>query len=360
MKHLTKYFLIIAAILLTVSACQKEISVEGNGLGGLAAGSLVDSLGNCKNSVVKGTYEVDVTLTDSNFVLLNVNFTTQGKYKITSDTMNGIWFLDSGFAFVVGPTVVKLKGKGKPLLPGTTDFVVTFATSTCKFAITTTGGPNNGSNTADYLSTRAFGYITYQLIPAIPITGGAPLDTFRASISPFPFNYPTPAGKTYYKYETTPTRDTAYYSKNGTDYYTLGTPEYDYLYFYDSVANNIEYIYLKDNVAAGTANGTWLSDSVRAGIFDKNTRTWTFGQARLKFTILAVNRTATYFGVTYKQIIVVKREMLFKRETGGTGNFETLLTAEMSYAKGIGLVDELIDPTGTNKQSITIKGWRGL
>ncbi|MGV3594678.1 MAG: hypothetical protein ACO1NK_05500, partial [Sediminibacterium sp.] len=92
MKKLTiQWILTICTVLLIVS-CQKELSVEGKGLKGAAQGSLTDSSGNCKDADVRGEYVIDQPLTDSNYIVIKVNFTLQGKYKIYSDTVNGMWF----------------------------------------------------------------------------------------------------------------------------------------------------------------------------------------------------------------------------------------------------------------------------
>ena len=109
MKHITPRLAIILSVFCLFMACTKEYSVENGGFSGTAKGELVDSLGNCKNITVQGTYKVDTALTNNNYVLVNVNFTATGKYKIYTDTVNGMWFLDSGFAISIGASVVKIK-----------------------------------------------------------------------------------------------------------------------------------------------------------------------------------------------------------------------------------------------------------
>jgi hypothetical protein len=360
MKRIVNIVFIGFCMLMLIQSCTKELSEESIGLSGIAQGTLTDSLGNCKNSIVKGRYVIDTTLTDSNYVIANVNFTVTGKYKIFSDTVNGMWFLDSGYALATGPTTVKLKGKGTPLLPGSSDFVLTFGNSFCKFTVTTLG-PNNGSSSLDYLPTTPNGYITYSLMGNF---SGALNDTLRATISPSTF---INSGKTFYRYQVTPLGGENYYAKESGTYYTIGTPEFEYIAIYDTIVTpaggatpTILYPYLKDNVSPTSSNASWTTDSLRAGYINNGT-TMVYGWARLKMTILSTGGSANFLGTIYTSIIKVKRELQFKPDSGGSNaTFTTLVSGELSYAKGIGLVDQVIDLGQGRTQSVTISKFKGL
>ncbi len=359
MKFLLKRLVVIFSIAFFISSCSKEISLETGAASGIALGTLTDSAGNCKNTFVNGIYYNNADLTDSNFVLVNTNFSGLGKYLIYSDTVNGMWFIDSGLVLTTGAKSIKLKGKGRPFASGTTDFKFYFGTSNCSFSLTV-GGPNNGTSNTTYCPITPNGWIRYGLTPGFSLLGGGSLDTFRTTISAYNFSYSTILGsKTYYKYETTPTSDTlAFTGRNSNgEYYSLGTPEFDYFYIYDTTVNNIVYMYLKDNVPK---DATWNSDQVRVGI-RQNNGTIIYGDARLKFTITDINQTATYLGISMTDIIKVKREMQFL--IPGDPTFTTLLVAEISYAKGIGLVEQRIyNPSTPTKidQALIIKGFKGL
>jgi hypothetical protein len=127
------------AVLLTgifmLAACQKEYSLETGSLGGMAVGTLRDSLADCKPITIRGLYFADSTVTDSNYVVVQVNITTPGSYVISTDRQNGLSFRDSGYFSSAGIINVKLKATGRPLLPVTSDFTVTFDTSFCLFSI---------------------------------------------------------------------------------------------------------------------------------------------------------------------------------------------------------------------------------
>lgn len=354
------YLLTAAVVLLT--ACAKELSSEGPGFGGTALGSLLDSSSNCKAAVIKGQYKELEALTDSNYVLVSVNFSTQGKYTIFTDTVNGMWFRDSGFAFVQGANTIKLKGYGQPILPGTFTFQVNFGNSTCLFNVTTIGSVNNGSSTNDYLPITANGYIDYELTPAFPNTAGGFIPQFRSTISTglYPQTYQT-STQNYTRY-TTNISDQVFFRKDGAGkYFQFGTPEFDYLYIYDTIVNNsrMAFVYLDESKNPGQFYET---DSLRVGIFNTTTNAMEYGWAKLRITTLLKGRQMSLLGTLYTDIITVKRELFYKPDAAS--NFLQLnLVAELSYAKGIGMVDQRVfevSASGTTVQSITIKGWNGL
>lgn len=139
-----KHFAILLAGIFIMAACQKEYSLETGSTGGIAQGTLKDSLGDCQPMTLRGIYFVDSTVTDSNYVILRVNITAPGTYTIRTDVQNGYSFKDSGYFAVPGLINIKLKAKGKPILPITSDFTVSFGTSFCIFSVPAilNGGPS--------------------------------------------------------------------------------------------------------------------------------------------------------------------------------------------------------------------------
>lgn len=136
MKRITAIVSLIILIVFYIIACKKESSLEtGNNSGGIAVGSLLDSAGNCQQIIVKGNYQVDNILTDSNYLLIKLNIINRGKFKINSDSSNGFWFSDSGYTISTGIQTVKVKGYGKPLLPIITTKTVGFDSTFCEFTI---------------------------------------------------------------------------------------------------------------------------------------------------------------------------------------------------------------------------------
>lgn len=140
MKLISKILILTLSVILVFSSCSKETSIEiGGALAGNANASLQDVAGSCQDIAVKGDYIVDTVLKDSNYINIKINFLTPGKYLVFTDTVNGMWFRDSGFSTVTGVQTIKIKGNGKPLLPGDHAFIAILNTSACLFNVTVTG-----------------------------------------------------------------------------------------------------------------------------------------------------------------------------------------------------------------------------
>lgn len=143
-----KNLIVVLTGIFLVIACQKEYSLDsGIATGSSATGTLKDTLGNCQPIIINGNYITDSTLKDSSYVLIRVNITSPGNYKINTDIQNGYSFRDSGYFSATGLQTVKLKGIGKPTLPIASDFTVTFNNSNCFFRITATGSSGGGGTT---------------------------------------------------------------------------------------------------------------------------------------------------------------------------------------------------------------------
>jgi hypothetical protein len=167
-----KQLLVVMAAIVGIAACQKELSVE-NGATTKSVGALRDSLGNCQPVSINGTYMVDRTQTDSDFVYVLVNIASPGTYKIFTDMQNGFSFSDSGYVSGVGLQQIKLKAKGKPILPIQTDFTVVFDSSFCFFSLIVSPAGAPGAN---YTLSSAAGMCS-GAIPQGTYTVGVPLDT---------------------------------------------------------------------------------------------------------------------------------------------------------------------------------------
>lgn len=138
----------VPVCLFIILSCQKEYSVE-TGSNSVSAGTLKDSLGDCQPILINGTYTENQSLTAANFVNVTLNVSSAGKYKVSTDTMNGFWFIDSGFFSSPGTYVVKLSGGGKPILAIQTDFTVSYGSSSCDFSITPNASSSGSLNSAD-------------------------------------------------------------------------------------------------------------------------------------------------------------------------------------------------------------------
>jgi hypothetical protein len=72
----------------------------------------------CSNPVLTGVYNLNQPLNSSNSVTLSVNVTTAGSYFISTNTVNGIFFQDSGFFNTTGVQNIVLYGYGIPQQTG--------------------------------------------------------------------------------------------------------------------------------------------------------------------------------------------------------------------------------------------------
>jgi hypothetical protein len=341
MNRVNQYRFLIFILALALFSCKKEYSLENARFQGNAIYSLQDSAGNCTMAEVHGTYKADSTLSDSSYVNIYVNFTTTGKYYFTSDTVNDMWFIDSGYALVTGPTVIKLKGFGKPALPITSTFLINNNAKGCGFSITATSAD-------DYLPITEASTWRFQYIPSVLSTNGAKIDSFDVTVTPptIPYN-----GRTYIQYATS-LLDTFYFAKQSNDYYEFGTLDFDYTFIYDKVDNFIEYIYLKTNQPVGT---TWESPEVGVSFGGAWGLTSKMGLTKDVFTIVEVNTSHSVAGNTFQNVIGVRREIMFK-ETG-TSNYVKVMDGTAWYAKGIGLIDQAINLPGGKIENIPLIRW---
>ncbi|HEY6506089.1 MAG TPA: hypothetical protein VIZ28_19070 [Chitinophagaceae bacterium] len=136
-KRSLLYFLIGSLVL--INACQKEKSFEGGG--SPSEGTLQDDgTGDCLPKTVAGVYVVGTALAAAtNYIEVQVNVTTAGSYTIFTDTVNGIYFRGTGVFTATGPVTVRLTGYGTPSAAGIHNFVVSYGTSGCSIAVTTSG-----------------------------------------------------------------------------------------------------------------------------------------------------------------------------------------------------------------------------
>lgn len=141
-----KYFLyLIAALLILIAGCQKEFSFETGNTPG--SGSLQSEVsGDCLPKTIKGIYEAGEPLVaDSNILIVGVDVTKTGTYLITTDTVNGFYFVGTGIFTALGANTVTLRSTGTPFTEGVFNFVVSYDSTSCDVQVTVlpagAGGP---------------------------------------------------------------------------------------------------------------------------------------------------------------------------------------------------------------------------
>jgi hypothetical protein len=223
-------FIALPICIFVILSCQKEYSLE-TGINSFSVGTLKDSMGDCNPIVISGAYTEGQPLTAGNFVTVTVDVSATGTYRIFSDTVNGFWFVDSGFFSSTGTQTITLKGGGKPILPIDADFTVSYGNSFCSFSVTAAAGSSGSINDADtawmfndgtqhfqgHVDSAVFslsggiGYLTIygkpatndttfrvqlqQSSPTVPPTSGA---TYTTGSGTAVFEFKTPAGGTIY------------------------------------------------------------------------------------------------------------------------------------------------------------------
>lgn len=144
MLKYTSLFLLVIAF----AACKKDIATSTppptpvDTTAPTAVYLFTDSAGNCYHADAQGAYYVGTALGAANKVVLQVNVTSAGKYHMTTSTVNGFKFSDSGTFSATGVQTVVLQATGTPSVAAVTVFPISFGqVSSCSFAIGVTNAP---------------------------------------------------------------------------------------------------------------------------------------------------------------------------------------------------------------------------
>lgn len=325
MKQLTTRCILFILISTFALACIKESSYEsGQNIGGKSIGTLKDSLGNCQSIVVNGTYKADSTLKDSNYVLVQVNITTPGQYNIVTDTSNGFWYRDTGYS-TAGLKTIKLKGFGKPILPLNTNFIVTYNNSFCTFSVTLQGLTPPPAVISDYFPMSVGSNWAYD------VTGFT--DTLHVDATSQNSSFAGNSYRWFIGKQAGSSNDTNYFRKSGNDYYQY--------FSLDNLSAPVETIFLKENQPVATQ---WNSPTATTTYQSITT------DARVHYTLLAINTSITVNGNVIDSVIKVQNDLQYKV----LNTFQTASTSYWYYAKNIGLVQ--MEFPGVVTQ--TIRRWK--
>ncbi len=324
----------------TTSQCIVPVTVLPAGSSSTqAVFTLAGAPDSCTNFVLAGTYAVNTTMTPANTVTLNINVTTGGTYTISTPVSNGISFSASGTFTAVGAQTVVLTATGTPLAAGPTNFPVTAGTSTCSFTVDVTGTPT----VSTYFPLTAGSNWSY-------IFDQVQDDSVLMRVKP---GTVTIAGNQYSVLEYTFDAaggfdDFGNYRQAGSDYHTYADMG-DYFGLDNPV--NIDYIFLKDNVPAGT---NWQSGNIDGTITDTS---GTFPVSlRIAFTIDQKDVSITVGGTTYNNVIVVTEKYEIFDGVGWQPLTEILGYYKTYYAKDIGLIkQDSYDPDGTPNPPVSFQ-----
>ena len=297
------------------------------GGGGTAVYTLQGAPNNCNPGSTQGTYSAGVATNSSNTATINVDVTTVGTYSIVTTAVNGVTFTASGTFSGPGAQSIILNASGTPAAEGSFTIPVTVGSTTCSFPLTVVTG------TIDYFPRTTNSNWSYQF-------DGDPMDTlFQNVIS----QTQSALGNTYnvFMYNDGSGADTlGYFRKTSGDYY-----QYMDVGFFFGLDHDVwgEYIFLKDNVAAGTS---WTS-----GIFSDTYTDTTSGSTvpisvRFKETIQQKDVAVTIQGTTYQNTIVVLEEYEYSFDGGATWS-PLPFSSTNYYARNVGLIKlDFVDNSG--------------
>ena len=275
-----------------------------------ASGTLGGGAGSCTPFAIAGVYTQGIALDATNTVQIQVNVATLGSYNITTNTIDGVTFSRSGNFTATGVQTIFLNGTGTPINAGLHSFTVTFGTSSCTFTITFLQGTAPG----DYFPLTSNSNWTYNL------EQGTATDSIHKAVISYS---PAFGGNTYntiasYNVPSTGAFDSSYYRKPGGDYYEY--VDYSSIVPFDQPTTG-EFIFLKDNVAAGT---TWTSPNI------SGTAGGIAVTAYIKMTILAKAVPVSIATFNFADVIKMKYEYFV------VGNPVAIETDERWFAKNAG------------------------
>ncbi|HVZ97488.1 MAG TPA: hypothetical protein VG847_11475 [Chitinophagaceae bacterium] len=295
-----------------------------------ASGTLGSGGGNCTPFSIAGNYQQGLALNVTNTVQIQVNVSSVGAYNISTNSVNGVVFAASGLFVNTGIQTVTLTGSGIPLNSGAQNYTVTFGNSACNFSIAFQA-PVTSSN--DYFPLTANSNWTYAL------QSGTSSDSLHAVVIGYAPVFAGTAYNTIAYYNdpfTNPAYDSGYYRKPGGDYYQYINYS-QYIPFDQPVVG--EYVFLKDNVPAGTV---WNSPTVSGTISNIAVT------AYIKMTLLQKAVPASVGAFNFPDVIEVQYEYFI------SGNPNALISNVRWFAKNVGeIYDDYNDLSLTGTYNIT-------
>ena len=126
--------------MITLGKFTSAIKLTGGAGNGVAVGTLGATAGACTPATSAGTYTQGTALTAANTVQIQVTVTTPGTYNISTNTVNGVTFSNTGSFTTTGVKTVTLTGSGTPVNSGAQNYTIGFGTSTCTFSVTYAAG----------------------------------------------------------------------------------------------------------------------------------------------------------------------------------------------------------------------------
>ena len=310
--------------------CTFSVTALPGASGGTAVYTLQGAPNNCNPGTTQGTYAAGIATNSSNTATVNVDVATVGTYAIVTTAVNGVTFTASGTFSGPGAQAIVLNASGIPTADGSFTIPVTVGTTTCSFTLTVVAGAG------DYFPRTTNSNWSYKF-------DNDPMDTlFQNVIS----QTQSALGNTYnvFMYNDGSGVDTlGYFRKASGDYY-----QYMDVGSFFGLDNEMwgEYIFLKDDVGAGTS---WTSSVFTNTYTDTTTTPHTTVPITVRFkeTIQQKDVTVTVQGKTYQNTIVVLEE--YEASSNGGTTWSLLpFNSTNYYARNVGLIKlDFVDSSGS-------------
>lgn len=322
----------LAFALFLFTACSKELSREGEGPivelpvdpgndgQGTGSGQLVGNGGSCDISVL-GAYGRGLATDTSNYALAKINFTATGTYIISSDTLNGVYFRGTGDITAAGVATVRLNANGTPTNAGPFSYQLSWKGSECSFTIEVFEVVPEGSG--DYFPMTANSNWSY----ASSDPNALPEDTLLQVSTGLTGTLPD--GTIFNLFTTNygfPDLDSSYYRKAANDYRELGDVD---AVGVSAAALIDDFVFLRDDQPVGTKWETQLLEGPAVS---------GSGTVRTKRTFELISRggRVAVNQKIYLNVIKIATAQVVQNTSGG---FDTVISYESWYAKGIGLIN---------------------
>ncbi|MET0392839.1 MAG: hypothetical protein ABW019_06840 [Chitinophagaceae bacterium] len=169
------FYLLLLAVLLIFSTCQPE---DGFELSDVSVGSLKSTAtGDCLPKTVGGVYRSGIALDSiANYIEVQAEVISPGRYLITTDTVNGVYFHTDSVFTSAGIHTVRLKGKGTPVAAGTSHYAVTYGSSHCSVQVDVLP-PGSGTSAAVFTLKTTSTATCMNAVVSGTYTAGVPLNS---------------------------------------------------------------------------------------------------------------------------------------------------------------------------------------
>ena len=287
--------------------------------------------GTC-TGVIIGSYVQGTAMNVSNTVVQDVTVNITGPFRIYTDTLNGVHFAVSGVFTNTGVQTVELVGYGTPSNAGAFTYTVRGGVSTCTFQITYQSAAT--ANT-DYFPTSLNSWWTYDSEVSAP-------DSLYKKVN----STVVLAGNNYSIFNIgqgaigTGSIGAGFYRKSASDYFQyMSLDSFSTVSFDAPVLGEV--LFLKENALPGTSWESAVFSGTEAGI---NV------EIKYRFTVVAIGASYTVNGTSYNNYIKITANAVVSRNGS---SFADDTDMECVYAKGVGLIEFKLKPTGSSSWALT-------